>query len=310
MDWHLKAILQSVFSHLPSGHHVNYLFQRHVTRSFPIDENSFQDIVTWSEPHIDAIRRHHPLPLSRLQFYEFGAGYHLILPLTYYAFGVERQTIVDINQLIRPELINESIVKFRELDIALHLPRRPSRLVDERCLIPSLKALYGIEYRAPCDARATGLPEGSVDCITSTSTLEHISPTDIQAILRECHRILRPDGMMTAMVDYLDHYSFFDKNISGYNFLRYSDSAWKMFNPSLHFQNRLRHSDYVALFKSCGFRIIESRRREGSAADLEAVQQVSLDRKFARYELQDLIARGGFFTLSKADAELTEAPRA
>jgi|GEM_PF-3049166 len=211
MDWHLKAILQSVFSHLPSGHHVNYLFQRHVTRSFPIDENSFQDIVTWSEPHIDAIRRHHPLPLSRLQFYEFGAGYHLILPLTYYAFGVERQTIVDINQLIRPELINESIVKFRELDIALHLPRRPSRLVDERCLIPSLKALYGIEYRAPCDARATGLPEGSVDCITSTSTLEHISPTDIQAILRECHRILRPDGMMTAMVDYLDHYSFLTK---------------------------------------------------------------------------------------------------
>jgi SAM-dependent methyltransferase len=303
MDWRYKAIVQNVLSHLPSGQRANYLLQRRLTKSFPIAEATFRDLVTWCEPHIKAIRRHHAAPLSQLRFYEFGAGYHLIGPLTFYALGVDQQLAVDLNRLTRPELINDTIVKFCDLpvELGLELVRKPSQLVDEKNPSLSLKELYGIEYRAPCDARATGLPSNSIDCVTSTSTLEHISPADIRAILWECHRLLKPDGMMTMAIDYQDHYSFFDKNISGYNFLRYSDSKWEMFSPSLHFQNRLRHPDYVALFESCGFQIIEEKRSEGTAADVDTIKRLPLNEKFAAYELNDLVVRGGFFALSKAE---------
>jgi SAM-dependent methyltransferase len=236
----------------------------------------------------------------------------LIGPLTFYALGVDQQLAVDINRLTRPELINDTIVKFRDfqVELGLELVRKPSQLVDEPDPSLSLKELYGIEYRAPCDARRTDLPSNSVDCITSTSTMEHISPADIRAILTECHRLLKPDGIMTMAIDYLDHYSFFDKNISGYNFLRYSDSKWQMFSPPLHFQNRLRHPDYVALFESCGFQIIEEERNEGTAADVDAIKRVPLNERFAAYQLNDLVARGGFFALSKAEAtESSRSPR-
>lgn len=310
MDWRYKAIVQNVLSRVPNGQQANYLLQRHVTRSFPIDNGRFRNIVGWSVPHIKAIRRYHAGPLSQLRFYEFGAGYHFIGPLTFYALGVDQQCTVDLNRLTRPELINDTIVKFRDpqVELGLELVRKPSRLVDERDPSSSLKELYGIEYRAPCDARATDLPTNSVDCITSTSTLEHISPEDIRAILWECHRLLKPDGIMTMAIDYLDHYSFVDTNISAYNFLRYSDSKWEMFSPSLHFQNRLRHPDYVALFKSCGFQIIEEKRNEGTAADLDAIKRLPLNEKFAAYELNDLVVQGGFFALSKAQATASEGP--
>ena len=54
---------------------------------------------------------------------------------------------------------------------------------------------WGVDYRAPADARATGMAEGTIDCAISVETLEHIPPADISAILKEIHRILRPDGV-------------------------------------------------------------------------------------------------------------------
>lgn len=299
MDWRVKAMAQNVFSYLPKGHHVNYVFQEHVTRSNHLDETRFLDILTWGTSHLEAIRRHETRPLQQLSFYEFGAGYHLVGPLTFFSCGVSRQLIVDLAPLLRVHLINESIAHFQRFGAKLGLPRLPRSTIQNGDLVTSLKTLYGIDYRAPCDARATGLPSDSVDCITSTSTMEHIDQRDIAGILKECHRILRADGIMSMAVDYNDHYSFFDDSISEYNFLRYSDWAWQMFNPRLHVQNRLRHADYVRLFKASGFEIVEERRRDGSPEDLEKLRRMSIAKRFSKYNLADLGVRGAYFVLRK-----------
>jgi len=300
MDWRVKAITQNVFSYLPKGQHFNYMFQEHVTRSNHLDEARFLDILNWGTSHLEAIRRHESRPLQQLTFYEFGAGYHLVGPLTFFSYGVSRQLLVDLEPLLRTHLINKSVASFQQFGAKLGLPRLPGSTIDSEDLVTSLRKLYGIEYRAPGDARATGLPPDSVDCITSTSTLEHIDPGDIGTILRECDRILRADGIMSMSVDYADHYAFFDNSISEYNFLRYSDWAWKMFNPRLHFQNRLRHADYVRLFEASGFEIVEERRREGSPQDVEGLRRMSVAKRFAKYSLVDLAIRGAYFVLRKA----------
>ncbi|MBL8702726.1 MAG: class I SAM-dependent methyltransferase [Alphaproteobacteria bacterium] len=45
------------------------------------------------------------------------------------------------------------------------------------------------------DARATGLPAGEADVVTSTMVLHELPPDVIEAMLREAHRLLRPGGL-------------------------------------------------------------------------------------------------------------------
>jgi hypothetical protein len=56
-------------------------------------------------------------------------------------------------------------------------------------------------------------------------------------------------------VDLSDHWSHGDPSIGEVNFLRYPPRQWRRLNPSNHFQNRLRHSDYLRLFAAAGFAV-------------------------------------------------------
>ncbi len=293
MNWRLKAILQLVFSAAPGGHHLNYLFQRYVTKSMPPDDTSFLASVSFAKRHLDVMRPHYDGSLKEATFYEFGAGWELTIPLTFYALGVDRQILVDIRSLARPELINDTIEKYGNLVHDPDISRRPTRRLEpgRRTFQALLNEYYGIDYRAPCDARRTGLATGSVDCITSTTTLEHIPPADIQWILQECHRILRDGGLGSFLIDYLDHYSYFDPSISNYNYLQYSDTAWAFFNPGLHYQNRLRHSDYMKLLEAAGFEIVDEQRREATEPELRVIQGLSTAKRFRSYSPGDLAVR-------------------
>jgi len=238
-----------------------------------------------------------------VNFYEFGAGWDMIVPLTFYAFGVERQILVDLRTLLRGNLVNDTIEKFQRVKLDFALSRKPDRLLNDVSsgfLLP-LKQYYGIDYRAPCDARNTGLQKDSIDCISSTNTLEHIPKEDIRLILRECHRLLQRDGLMTFLIDYQDHYSYFDDGISAYNFLQYSDKDWAFFNPRLHYQNRLRHQDYLDLLNEEGFEIVVENRTEGTQADLEILEKLSLEKRFEAYKLTELAVRKAHVLVRKKD---------
>src|SRR5207253_3087992 len=81
---------------------------------------------------------------------------------------------------------------------------------------------------------------------------EHVPEDDLAEIFRECHRLLRPAGAFSCRIDLQDHYSYFDRGLSRYNFLRFSDGAWRLVNSPLHFQNRLRAVDYLRLVRDAG----------------------------------------------------------
>ena len=107
------------------------------------------------------------------------------------------------------------------------------------------------------DAAKTVFEDGSIDACISTNTLEHIPENSIRLIFKELQRVLKANGVVSARIDYSDHYAHTDSSISLLNYLQYSDAEWKKFNHNSHYQNRLRHYDYVELFKSCGFEIVE-----------------------------------------------------
>ena len=105
---------------------------------------------------------------------------------------------------------------------------------------------------------------------------------------------------MSFIIDYCDHYSYFDKSISVYNFLRYPALVWKLFNSSLHYQNRLRHRDYLNLIKSAGFEISEESIGEPVKDDIGKMKNIPLAEVFKkRYKPNELIPQCSHLILKK-----------
>ena len=257
MRWVAKAALQRGLGLVPQGERLNYLFQRHVARSLPGGEPVVKRKLARARQHLEAFGR----PAEDAVFYEFGAGWDLAIPLSYAALGVGRQVVVDIRPSARVELVNETIA-------LLELGEPVSSLAD-------LEDRFGIRYLAPCDARDTGLEAGSIDFITSTDVCEHIPEADLAQIFRECKRLLKPGGTISCRIDLQDHYAYFDRSLSRYHFLRFSDRAWALVNSPLHFQNRLRDPDYRRLVEEAGLEIVSwtpSGPSDEGLAELEAME--------------------------------------
>jgi SAM-dependent methyltransferase len=306
VSWRQKAAVQRVLSALPGGDRANFVFQRYVTRGLPLTDVKLRRSIEQGVAHVQRLESVSGRSVRGRQFFEFGAGYDLHMPLVLWCLGVDRQSVIDIRSLARTDLV-EGVA--RRLAGTLRHPnfvRVPPSMAELDLAydqwLPSLLAELGIEYQAPRDARATGLPEGSVDFVTSTNTLEHVPQDDIAAILRECRRILRDDGLMSFKIDYKDHYSYFDDSISAYNFLTLDEATWRRHNPSLAFQNRLRHRQYVDIIRAAGFEIVEEDVTRGSAEDLAVLRSMPLAPPFAGVAVEDLAVRASRMVLAKATA--------
>jgi|SRR5579863_1891655 len=293
MNWIVKASLQKSLSYLPLGDRVNYVLQRKLTKGLPVGDEKFYEKVLLAGGQFSSFLEHcQSGDISTAAFYEFGAGWDLIGPLTYYALGAEHQTLADIRPNMRFELINDTLQRFSLHKSNLEqMAEKSFRAIDASPVnsIAELQSRFGIRYLAPLDARNTKLPAQSYEFISSTSTLEHIPESDVLRILIECYRLLKPGGIISSIIDMQDHYSYFDANISCYNFLKFSDALWKVVNSPLQFQNRLRCSDYLKLFEQAGLGIIVQDIINPTFAELKVLQQLSLSPRFQeQYSLEDL----------------------
>ena len=270
MNWKLKCLAFHVIRYAPRS--LYSLLQKRATGRY---------FFTVADEELAAYG-HHLRHFRGGRALEFGAGSNLLCPLLLSNAGASEVLALDLQRLGTVEQVNHVIRQLRE-----RLSGEWPEITD---LDSDLTAKYRIRYLAPADARSTLLPPGSVDFICSTSTLEHIPPEDIAAIIRECSRVLSPNGVMSHIIDYHDHYATADPSISRFNFYRYSERAWRIFNPPMHYQNRLRHTDYVRLFH--GFEI------EERAIIPDELVDVPLAREFQRYTQDDLRAKNGFFYIA------------
>jgi SAM-dependent methyltransferase len=291
MRWLAKAALQRSLGALPQGERLNYVFQRRVLRSLPAGHAALRRKFSRALQHLGVYREHGPVVgPAEACFYEFGAGWDLAVPLAYAMLGVGRQVLVDIRPSARLELVNDSIASFERLraELEAEAGRELRPLGGPVLALKELEPRFGIRYLAPCDARDTGLPAGSIELVTSTDTCEHIPEADLAAIFRECRRLLRPGGVFSCRIDLQDHYAYFDPGLSRYNFLRFSDRAWRLVNSPLHYQNRLRSPDYMRLVREAGFEILVERPSGPSEDGLAELEALPLAPRFRGYGPDEL----------------------
>lgn len=284
--WRGKAVLQRVLSSVPNGERWNYRLQR-ATGGLPLSDDKLRAAVAIAGQHVETYRRHADDNLGRAHFFEFGAGWDLHIPVTHFALGVERQSVYDLNPHVKEDLVAEMHARLTAMLDGTARQRLEGAQLDPTS-VEGVTRPFGITYTAPGDARSTSLADGSVDCVTSTSTLEHIPPADIVDILEECRRILRPGGVCSFRIDYRDHFSYFDSSIGPHNFLRFSERAWHRYNSSLQFQNRLRHRDYIDLFERSGFSVVADVTDLPTKDERKRLDELPLAPEFAKRPTEDL----------------------
>ncbi len=286
---------------------MRYLVQRYVTRSLPFPDKELLGRFQIGCEHLAAIGRHDPsFDMSRSHFFEFGAGWDLGMGLFLRAAGAGRQTLVDLNRFVRPELVHHALTRLRAFAAspsadfpcagALDLSRLPASFEADPASVDGALRELGIDYRAPADARRTGLPDCSVDCVTSSLTLEHIPLPEIVTIFRELRRILRPGGLFVSKVDMSDHFSHSDDSLTSWHFLRFGERTWNLINADMLYQNRLRASAFLDAATDVGFELLEADRRYPKDVDPDTAPLPPVHPSYTGYkDRRDLLAHKLYF---------------
>jgi hypothetical protein len=298
MNWQFKALAFQLLDkfYQYGGRNIHYLGQRYVTKRLPRKIEPIEKTAADFLAHIDAFKKYFG-SLNNATYFEFGAGWDIYSNLVMYCYGIKKQIVVDIKPLIKPDLVN-SVITTLQKNTLVNSKHQPHKLLTQDNYLEELKQFYGIYYYGHSDARKTEFSDRSIDLIATTNTLEHIPPSSLKSILQECYRLCHERSVISMKIDYSDHYAHTDKKITPYNFLQYNDRFWSYLNPDIHYQNRLRHSDYRQMFQECGFKII-SENFYTPFNGKEQLKSIKLDKNFADYQIEELAKIRGHFVLVK-----------
>ena len=221
MDYRIKLLATWGLEILPFKESFYYFLQKNITKSLRIDEKLIKEWQETCDYHLKCFYRFNSeRPQNVL---DFGSGWVLGFPImmTKYCKNVIAS---DIKRLARNELILEV----------------------EKILNISFNK---IQYVTPCDISNTNFEDKSFDLITSNSVMEHIPRKIMYKVASECYRILTNNGVCSFHIAHRDHWSHVDSKLPPMNYLKYSESTWKLLNPPLNYQNRMLQSDYISIFK-------------------------------------------------------------
>ncbi len=293
--WHKQVVVNTLKATIPckqilrQGLRYILPYQTDPGLDSSLFDNSIRQIELLNEAGLD---------IRGCRVLEIGSGWHPILAMTFLAAGAECVTLTDVERLLDKRLVRSAI------DFVLtHRDRLAGRFnadsadrlkIDDGDLPEMLKQL-GLGYCVPY--RTETFPDRSFNTVVSCSVLEHIAPETLEKMVVDFRRILVPGGSMVHFIDYSDHYAMYDKSLSRCNFLRYEDWIWRLccINPQ-SYHNRLRHSDYVAMFQRYGFTISYEWRLSREKEQRE-IATMTLSSRFIGRDIDDLAAVGGHFVL-------------
>ncbi|MHB8879141.1 MAG: class I SAM-dependent methyltransferase, partial [Myxococcaceae bacterium] len=151
---------------------------------------------------------------------------------------------------------------------------------------------------------------GSIDLCHSGGALEHYTPSQLLSFLRECHRVLKPGGIASHVLDHRDHLHHADHRYPFLGHLALTAPVYRAWSGHpLGYHNRLRPSQVMRLFEDAGFAQIAVRRMvlpsrryvEGDAAleGSRGLPRLLLAPRFRRIEEVDLRTAAGHYLYRK-----------
>tara|TARA_B100000401_G_C52712076_1_gene674326 strand:+ start:191 stop:1042 length:852 start_codon:yes stop_codon:yes gene_type:complete len=154
--------------------------------------------------------------------------------------------------------VNDFATKNLSLYYGLH-----NSLIKEDYLTKKLEApfatfedvlnFYNASYLTSSLDSLRTLDDNSIDYIFSHSVLEHVRKYELNSIVREIYRILKPNGVISHNINYKDH---LDESL---NNLRFSEKIWEsnIFAESGFYTNRIPAIEMHKMFKENRFKLVK-----------------------------------------------------
>ena len=293
--WFIKSGIQRVISWLPNSSWWNALFQQYITRSIILAPDQFGDKLLEGRKYYELFRQHAPNARLDFKVVEIGTGWYPTIPLVFYLHGAAEIATYDIAPLLhrdRLKALLDLIVAFeKDGRLIKQLPGlREDRLkqllalrnhADQEAPEVWLKRLN--IHVAVRDARHTGLKSQDVDLVFSSGVLEYIPVPILREMLQECRRIATPHSVMVHRLNLVDQFAYFDRSLSPFHHLKYTEQQWRWRSSPLIWQNRIRISDYRKLFAEAGFIVKSEDNTSGTPAEsnLSRISTASSSRRAA-----------------------------
>lgn len=296
MHWRIKGIVQKSLCYVPNGERIHAKLQRRMGGLSNFQAECESKIEDWRilAGHLQKIG----LEFSGSSFFEIGTGWYPTLPICTALAGASNVQTYDLNPHLDKDLTIACarIVRDNIPSIASLSGRSESVIKTEADLLVSrlesgMDITWAtderISYKAPADARNTGLADNSIDFVFSNSVLEHVPPRDISAIMKESLRIVKPGRYMFHSVNCGDHYAYVDRKVNQLHYLRYSDAAWRLWNNDFQYQNRLRAVEIVKMAEELGFQTVINTAK-ASDLKLKQLSQIKVADCFSQFSPEEL----------------------
>lgn len=297
--WILKAIVQKTISYFPFSHQFNFFFQKYITKGVYLSDEYFEDRLAHAANHLKGYTQltGKSIPERTL---ELGTGWYPVVPFTLFLCGSSQIHSIDISKLTNKERLITTLLKFKEyFDDSekkkhfVSIPFLPDRLQLFNQLTENATTLSEAEISeclnlklSVTDATKTNYENNYFDLVHSNNTFEHVYPEVLKKILVEFNRITKKkSGVNSHFIDMSDHFAHFDKTITIYNFLKFSEGEWKWIDNSIQPLNRLRFADYISMYNELNIPVSFFENRPG---DISEVKSLEIDSAFKKYSFEEI----------------------
>jgi len=164
--------------------------------------------------------------------------------------------------------------------------KRAQSLIEEILKVESFDELYkllGFEYVVESSGSLSQFPSNSFQLVVSGGVLEHVKREGLPLLIEETQRILKPGGWAVHSIDTADHLEHYDRTVSPKLYLGFSEATWKrLCENEVQYINRMQRGEWLELFKTNGFELIEEEVRRVD------ISKLKLADRFAHMDKADL----------------------
>jgi SAM-dependent methyltransferase len=175
--------------------------------------------------------------------------------------------------------------------------QRAQGLIDEILKVESFEQLYallGFQYVVESSGSLASFADDSFNLVVSGAVLEHVNRDALPTLARETYRILKPGGWAVHSIDTSDHLSHYDSSVSKKKYVSFSETTWRLLcNNEVQYINRVQRGEWLDLFKTGGFELVEEELREVDISHLKIAS------RFANMDRRDLATTVVRLTLRK-----------
>lgn len=281
MNWKLKSLIRRTITATPGGHH---LYRWLTAKVFGMQAGMATKWFRVIPNHVKVMQNHFGSDARGVSMWCFNCG---ATPAPAYAMAVATDrpgllTDQDDRMSGRYLGVSKRLLAEKGPELAVLSAAPDDRVQELLGKLPvsgdagAVMAGIGMTYSAD-HATALEAPwRGTIGLMFSTGTMEHYTPAELENWMAMVKQVMRPDGVLSHVMDHRDHRWHADKSIPP--LLQYTlseEEFQQVMGNTLDYHNRWLRSDWVRFFESHGFEV-ETRTVIPNTPDLVQIDHSQL----------------------------------